>query len=107
MAKISVIDTDGQQQDVEIVANLSLMELLREAGYESILAMCGGCCSCATCHVHIDGLAERGLDTIEEDEELLVMEADGYDAQRSRLSCQIELDEQHDGLVVSLVESDW
>lgn len=107
MAKISVVDTDGEQQDIEIVANLSLMELLREAGYESIQAMCGGCCSCATCHVHIESLTEQGLDTIEEDEELLIIEADGYDVQRSRLSCQVELGEQHDGLLVRIVESDW
>lgn len=107
MAKISVIDTDGNQQEIEIVPNLSLMELLREAGYDSIEALCGGSCSCATCHVHIQGLAERQLDTIEEDEELLITEADGYDPQQSRLSCQVALGEQHDGLVISLVETGW
>jgi len=107
MSKISVIDTDGTQQDVEIIPNLSLMELLRDAGYDSILAMCGGSCSCATCHVYIEKMVEHQLDNIDEDEEMLVVEADGYDSKRSRLSCQVELTEEHDGLIVSLVDTDW
>ena len=107
MAKITVIDEQDNKQQIEIKDNLSLMELLRDAGYDSIEAICGGCCSCATCHVHIEDLAVHKLDVIEEDEELLVAEADGYDERRSRLSCQIELGEQHDGIVVGLVASDW
>ncbi|NND82632.1 MAG: 2Fe-2S iron-sulfur cluster binding domain-containing protein [Gammaproteobacteria bacterium] len=104
MPKIKVTNLQGEQRSIDATPGLSLMEVLRDNNYEEILAMCGGCCSCATCHVHIQPVEEIALPIMEEDEELLLEMADHYDPKRSRLSCQIELTEQHDGLEVTLVE---
>jgi 2Fe-2S ferredoxin len=106
MPKILVTGTDGVTSEVIGEAGLSLMEVLRDAEYEEIQAMCGGSCSCATCHVHIKEDWQSGLPQIEEDEQLLLELADNYDPELSRLSCQIELSGDHDGLQVLIVESD-
>lgn len=101
MSEILVTDSNGDQTAIDIDPGLSLMEHLRDAGYEEIQAICGGSCSCATCHVHI----EESVGTfyqMEEGEELLLELDDNFDAQKSRLSCQIELDESHNGLHVVL-----
>lgn len=80
------------------------MEVLRDAGYEEIVAMCGGCCSCATCHVKIAKQASYQLSPIEEDEEILVSMADEYDEFSSRLSCQISMGDAQNGLTVKIVD---
>lgn len=79
------------------------MEVLRDAGYDEILAMCGGCCSCATCHVHIEEPDTPDILVVEEDEEMLLSMSDNYHQSKSRLSCQIELSEAHAGLKVTLL----
>lgn len=101
MSEILVTDSSGDQTAIDIDPGLSLMEHLRDAGYEEIQAICGGSCSCATCHVHIEG-AVGTFYQMEEGEELLLELDDNFDAQKSRLSCQIELDESHNGLHVVL-----
>jgi len=104
MSTITVIDSQGNSKEVELNVGLSLMELLRDEGYEEILAMCGGCCSCATCHVHISADGSHDLSVIEEDEEMLLEDTDEYDAEKSRLSCQIQLKDEHAGITVTLIE---
>lgn len=104
MPQINVTDLSGNCRKIEAQSGLTLMEVLRDEGYQEILAMCGGCCSCATCHVHINQQTSQLLPVIEEDEELLLELADNYDPELSRLSCQIQLQDQHDGLQVTLVE---
>ena len=106
MNKITVVAVDGQQQDVTFNQGDSLMEVLREAGYDEIMAMCGGCCSCATCHVKIADQVTHELAEIEEDEEILLSMADGYDQASSRLSCQISMGEAQNGMTVSIVSPD-
>ncbi len=103
MSTITVVDTQGESKQIELVEGLSLMELLRDAGYDEILAMCGGCCSCATCHVHISGAQ---LPVIEEDEEMLLESAENYQSDKSRLSCQVQMLAPYAGMVVTLVELD-
>jgi len=63
--KITVVGVDGQQKEVEFSQGDSLMEVLREAGYDEIMALCGGCCSCATCHVKIANQNQHDLPPIE------------------------------------------
>jgi 2Fe-2S ferredoxin len=103
MKKINVIALNGTQQALEFEIGDNLMELLREAGYEEIIAMCGGCCSCATCHVKLAKQTDFQLAPMEEDEEILVSMADEYDPASSRLSCQISMGEAQNGLTVTLV----
>jgi len=104
--KITVIAVDGQQQDVEFDLGDNLMEVLRDAGYEEIVAMCGGSCACATCHVKIVDQAEYQLLAVEENEETLLSLVDAYESDRSRLSCQIEMDEAQHGMTVAIVGAD-
>lgn len=103
MAKLYVTDSDQQQHQLEIESGLSLMEHLRNADFDEVQAICGGCCSCATCHVHIIN-SPVGLPEVEESEEMLLEMADGYDQGKSRLSCQIELDDTFDGLRLELID---
>ncbi len=106
MPNIIITDIEGQERTEKVESGLSLMETLRDLGFEEILAMCGGCCSCATCHVYLDDSNCITLDPMEEDEEMIVEMTDNYNAESSRLSCQIELTDQHDGLQVTIVETD-
>lgn len=103
-ATITVTDTKGDSRQVDLVVGLSLMELLRDEGYEEILAMCGGSCSCATCHVHITPQTGIPLPAVEEDEEMLLELADHYVPEQSRLSCQITLAAEHAGLQVNILQ---
>ena len=96
---VSLTDPDGKVtkiDDAEIGA--SLMEAARTAGVAGIIAECGGACSCATCHVYIDEawMAEVGQPD-EVEEEMLDM-VDEIRQPTSRLSCQIKLTAELDGL---------
>ena len=108
MTAIHVKTEDHTPAAVEFTAPANLMELLRQAGYEQIAALCGGNCSCATCHVQLADpesaqlFAEPSL--IEQ--ELLEL-ADEYQAGQSRLSCQLVLEDVHDGLVIQVPSSGW
>ncbi|MFX8063452.1 2Fe-2S iron-sulfur cluster-binding protein, partial [Acinetobacter baumannii] len=82
-------------------AGLSVMEVIRDAGIDEILALCGGCCSCATCHVHVDPDFAAKLPKMSEDENDLLDSSADRDA-TSRLSCQIELTDALDGLKVRI-----
>lgn len=100
MIRVNVTDLDGQQHELEAKPNDILMELLREHEW-GVAALCGGMCSCATCHVFV---GEAWLDRFppkESDEEELLEMLD-YFQPRSRLSCQLHLTPDHDGLSVQL-----
>ena len=100
---IKVVGVDGQHKQVEFEQGDSLMEVLREAGFDEIMAMCGGCCSCATCHVKIACQEQHKLPPVEEDEEMLLSMADEYDKDQSRLSCQISMNDDQNGMTVTIV----
>ena len=55
MAKLTVITRDGEAREIEAATGQSVMENIRDNGFDELLALCGGCCSCATCHVHVGG----------------------------------------------------
>lgn len=106
MGNINVIDSAGTTKQLEIDEGLSLMEHLIGQGYDEVPAVCGGGCACATCHVYITNQVGELGDVEELETELLEM-SDHYDEKKSRLSCQIEIDESHDGLEVTLIEGDF
>ncbi|NND00717.1 MAG: 2Fe-2S iron-sulfur cluster binding domain-containing protein [Gammaproteobacteria bacterium] len=106
MPSIIVTNVSGETRAVEYTPGFSLMEALREADFAEILAICGGSCSCATCHVHIPGAEAERLPNVDEDEQLVLELADHYDPAKSRLSCQIELTGQHHGMAVTLVDNE-
>ena len=105
MPRIHVTDQDGTQASVNAEVGLTLMEVLRDEGYEGIQALCGGNCSCATCHVYIDEAWLPKMPAREEDEAELLSDS-GHEQAGSRLSCQIEITEQLDGLDVTIAPDD-
>lgn len=98
--RIFVTDQQGKEHEVEGIEGWRVMEIIRDAGLP-IKAECGGCCSCATCHVYVD---ESWLDKLypprDDEQDLLDTAPDVKD--NSRLSCQILMDENLDGLRVTL-----
>lgn len=98
--KLNVIDRDGVEHAVQAPATGSLMEALRELEY-GVAAICGGMCSCATCHVHVDADWIARLPAPQSDERELLGELQ-HCGGSSRLACQIKLDAQLDGLRVTI-----
>ena len=77
------------------------MEIIRDNGFDDVLALCGGCCSCATCHVYVDPAFADRLQPMSVDENDLLDSAEDRRA-TSRLSCQIAFSDELDGLVVEI-----
>ena len=100
--KIFVTDRSGNSQVLECDNKSTLMEVLRDNGMD-IEAACGGCCACATCHVYIDQKWLEILKPIEDDEESMLDQA--FDVRNnSRLSCQINLSDELDGLEIEIAQ---
>lgn len=105
MAEVSVTSRSGDVQIIPIVSGRSLMETIREAGIDELAAICGGCLSCATCHVYVDPDSLGKLPPISADEHDL-LESSRHRTDASRLSCQIVLSDDLDGLAVTLAPED-
>ncbi len=105
MPKISVKTREGEESTVEADAGLSVMEVIRDNGFDELLAMCGGCCSCATCHVYVDDSFVDRLPKMSEDENDL-LDSSSHRKSQSRLSCQIPFTEALDGLKVEIAPED-
>lgn len=100
MVQITFIEPDGTSRLVSATLNASLMQAARNDGVTGILAECGGACSCATCHVHV---APDWRDRLPEPEQLeldMLDFADHFDPAASRLSCQITVTDDLEGLLV-------
>lgn len=105
MPKLFVTDRQGTERAVEVADGLTVMESIRDNGFDELLALCGGCCSCATCHVHVDPAFKHLLPAMSEDEDDLLDSSDDRD-ENSRLSCQIPFTPELDGLKVRIAEED-
>jgi ferredoxin, 2Fe-2S len=105
MPTITVIDRSGTARDVQADKGLSLMEVIRDNGFDELLALCGGCCSCATCHVFVDAEFADKLPTMSEDENDLLDSTDSRN-ESSRLSCQVPVTDELDGLTVTIAPED-
>lgn len=81
------------------------MEAIRDNGLDELLALCGGCLSCATCHVYVDEVFCNLLPPLSEDENDLLDSSEGR-LETSRLSCQIRLDANLDGLRITIAPED-
>lgn len=101
MPQLTVINRAGEEATVDGEVGLSVMEIIRDAGFDELLAMCGGCLSCATCHVYIDGDSAAALPEVGEDEDDLLASSD-HRQENSRLSCQIPFTENLSGLRVRI-----
>jgi 2Fe-2S ferredoxin len=101
--RITFIAPDGAQHVVEAECGSSLMEAARERTVPGIEAHCGGSCACATCHVYVDPAWMERLGAVQDMEQAMLECVAEPDA-TSRLSCQIEVSDALDGLVVRLPE---
>lgn len=104
MPKITFVEADGNRTVSEATPGSSLMETAVAAGVDGIVAECGGACACATCHCHVD---ESWFAKIAAAEELEcdMLEFVINPSATSRLSCQVTITEDMDGMVVSVPES--
>lgn len=105
MPTLTIVNRAGEETTIEVGQGLSVMEAIRDNGFDELLALCGGCCSCATCHVHVDPAFADKLPKISVDEDDLLDSSDHRDA-NSRLSCQIPFTDDLDGLKVTIAEED-
>ena len=105
MPKLTVVTRTGEVRDVEGQTGMSVMQIIRDAGFDELLALCGGACSCATCHVHVDPAFADRLPPMGEDENELLSSSEHRD-EWSRLSCQIPFVAALDGLKVRIAEED-
>ena len=101
MASLIVTTRKGDTRTLTAASGLSVMEIVREGGIDELLAACGGCLSCATCHVIVDPAHVAQLSPASSEEQDLL---DGLDCRgpTSRLSCQIPFDDKLDGLRVTI-----
>src|SRR3954462_14114373 len=100
MTLMRVVDRDGVEHQVDAKTGLKVMENLRELEY-GVAAICGGMCSCATCHVYVDAAWTDKLPPPQSDEGELLQELSHFTDQ-SRLSCQIEFTPALAGLRVTI-----
>ncbi len=105
MPEITITDRRGNSRTVTGEAGLSVMEVIRDNGFDELLALCGGSCSCATCHVHVDPAWMDRVGPPHEDEADLLDSSD-HRQPNSRLSCQIPFEEALDGLAVTIAPED-
>lgn len=105
MAKIFVTSRAGDEMAVDAEVGSSVMESIRDAAFDELLALCGGCCSCATCHVYVDGAYVPLLPPMSSDEDAL-LDGSAHRRPGSRLSCQIPVHTGLDGLRVRIAPED-
>ena len=105
MPKVTFIDHAGNSKEVDVSAGLTLMEGARDAAIEAIAADCGGACACATCHVYIDEAWVNKVGERDPGEADMLDFAAAPTDHRSRLSCQITVTPEHEGLIVHTPET--
>lgn len=101
MIKVNVTNRDGSEVTLEAEEGLSLMEIMRDQEL-AVEAICGGCASCGTCHIYVDEAWLEIAGPRNEDEHALLEFFEKFDATHSRLSCQIKISGELDGLKLAL-----
>jgi 2Fe-2S ferredoxin len=101
MPTVTFIEHDGTTHEVEATPNRTLMQIALDHGVPGILGDCGGSCSCATCHGHVDAAWRERLPPLNETESFMLDGVPTRDA-GSRLCCQIKVTAELDGIVVRL-----
>ncbi len=104
MAKITFIDQSGTKREVEAKAGQSIMEVAVANMIPGIDADCGGACACATCHVYVDDAWADKIKAKDDMEESMLDFAEEV-REHSRLSCQILVTDEIDGIIVTTPES--
>ena len=106
MVKINFRDSKGETRTVDVEAGATVMEAAIRNAIPGIEAECGGACACATCHVYVDDAFAAKIPAAT-DMELGLLDAVGDRRPTSRLSCQITVGPELDGLIVHMPESQY
>jgi ferredoxin, 2Fe-2S len=104
MVKITYVEFGGTQKVVDVAPGLTVMEGGRDNGVKGIEADCGGACACSTCHVYVDEAWVDSLPPRDAMEQDMLDFAFQPDERRSRLTCQLKVTPEIEGLVVHLPE---
>ncbi len=104
MAVIKYISHQGTETEIDVAAGMSVMQGAYDNDINGILAECGGACSCATCHVYVDD-AWVGKVPAADDMEQSMIQIVPEPRENSRLSCQLRVTADMDGLVVRMPET--
>jgi 2Fe-2S ferredoxin len=106
MPTIIYITKDGVRHEVEVESGYSVMEGAINNQIEGIVAECGGACACATCHSYIDAAWKDKIPPMDDMEDSM-LDAAFERTENSRLTCQIEVSDELDGLVVHVADNDY
>lgn len=106
MPKITYVDHTGEARVVEATSGETVMEVAKKNGIPGIDADCGGACACATCHVYVDLAYMDRVGEASDTESSMLEFADGG-RPNSRLSCQIKISQDLDGLIVMTPQNQW
>jgi ferredoxin, 2Fe-2S len=104
MPKVTYIAYTGESNTIDVPIGTSVMEGAVKNGIDGIVAECGGACMCATCHVYVDDAWVGRLDPIGEEQGEMLGVTAAERKPNSRLSCQIAMRPEFDGLVVRMPE---
>lgn len=105
MTSINIVTREGDSRAIDAADGLSVMEAIREAGVDELMALCGGCCSCATCHVYVEDGFDDHLPALSSDEDDL-LDSSSHRNERSRLACQLILRPELSGLALTIAPED-
>jgi len=105
LPSVTIVTREGVESIIQAKVGHTLMEAIRDSGIDELLALCGGCCSCATCHVKIEPGFGAGLPPLGENENDL-LDSSSHRDDTSRLSCQIPITDALAGLRVTIAAED-
>jgi 2Fe-2S ferredoxin len=104
MPNVTYISYKGETHTINVPVGTSVMEGAVKNGIDGIVAECGGACMCATCHVYVDPAFLEKLPPIGEEQEEMLGVTAAERKPNSRLSCQIEMKPELEGLIVRMPE---
>lgn len=106
MPKILFIEHDGSEYSIEATVGQSVMQSAVDNMVRGVVGSCGGCCTCATCHGYIDP-AWLGKISPKSEDEIAMLDGAMNVKENSRLTCQITVEPELDGMVIRLPESQY
>lgn len=106
MPRITFITPDGERHEIDVEKGYTVMEAAINNNINGIVAECGGACACATCHSYIDNAWLAKMPEMDDMEDSMLDAA--YDRRdNSRLTCQLEMNDEWDGLVIYVADNEY
>ncbi len=106
MPKVNYITPDETKHEVDVEAGYSIMEGAIDNNIDGIVAECGGACACATCHSYVDAAWTDKIPAMDDMEDSM-LDAAFERKDNSRLTCQIEMSDALDGIVIHVADNDY